>query len=55
MFLLHSWTLFKDHVNEDHPNSQNKELHKLHMYSDFDTSAKHKVQGKIGKAYNHDS
>lgn len=45
---LHSWSLFKEHVNEVHPESKNKELVKLHIYAGFETSPKHKVQGKIG-------
>lgn len=47
-FFLHSWSLFKEHVNEVHPESKNKELVKLHIYAGFETSPKHKVQGKIG-------
>lgn len=45
---LYSWSLFKEHVNEVHPDSKNKELVKLHIYAGFETSPKHKVQGKIG-------
>lgn len=46
---LNSWSLFKEHVNEVHPDSKNKELVKLHIYAGYETSPKHKVQGKIGK------
>lgn len=35
-------------MNEVHPDSKNKELVKLHIYAGFETSPKHKVQGKIG-------
>lgn len=44
-----SWSLFKEHVNEVHPDSKNKELVKLHIYAGYETSPKHKVQGKIGR------
>ncbi|XP_061162603.1 zinc finger protein ZFAT-like isoform X2 [Saccostrea echinata] len=46
---LPSWTLFKDHVSEAHPDSKNKELNKLHIYAGLESSPKHKVQGKIGR------
>ena len=48
-FFVYSWSLFKEHVNEIHPDSKNKELIKLHIYAGLETSPKHKVQGKIGQ------
>lgn len=49
LFFVYSWSLFKEHVNEIHPDSKNKELIKLHIYAGLETSPKHKVQGKIGQ------